>query len=362
MSDAVELSVVLPNYNHGHLIRRALGALLEQERPPDEIIIVDDNSTDDSHQVLREFADRVPSVKILFSAERRGAIRAINRGLEITSGRYVYFAASDDFVVPGFFRLALDMLARYPQTGLFCGEAVLLDGLNNRRIGMRPAVRPLVHAGFVDAAATRALLGRIDNWILTGCAVFRRDAVLGVGGFDEDLGSTADGYLARKVALMQGFSFAPTTVATWCVYADSLSRTTALRVDSALQVLRIVPEKIAADPVFPDGYAQIFARRWRFAVSRLALEADPADVELARVLGARSSIDRFVIGVMSPVVSSKTARIVILAWLWLRLRPTSLIGLARTAFARRMERMMSRSRAPGRSASRAKAEPPRLRA
>ena len=56
----VSLSVVLPNYNHGHLVRRALAALVEQDRPPDEIIVVDDGSTDDSLAILRDFARTEP--------------------------------------------------------------------------------------------------------------------------------------------------------------------------------------------------------------------------------------------------------------------------------------------------------------
>ena len=111
--------------------------------------------------------------------------------------------------MPGFFVRALDLLERHPAAGLFCGEALLVDGVTDRPIGVRPPVRPLRRAGFVDPARTRALLARIDNWILTGSAVFRRDAVVALGGFDARLGSFADGYLARKVALTHGFCFAP---------------------------------------------------------------------------------------------------------------------------------------------------------
>ena len=136
---------------------------------------------------------------------------------------------------------------------------------------MRLLVRPLRRAGFVDPAGTRALLARIDNWILTGSAVFRRDAVVALGGFDARLGSFADGYLARKIALTHGFCFAPEVVATWCMYRESVSRQTALEVAKAREMLALLPW-IAADPAFPAWYATAFVRRWRFAAARLALE------------------------------------------------------------------------------------------
>jgi glycosyltransferase involved in cell wall biosynthesis len=342
VSDGPTLSVVLPNYNHGHLVRRALAALVEQDRPPDEIIVVDDGSTDDSLAILRDFARQSPIVKILVNPRNVGVAPALAGGLEAASGRYIYFAAADDFIMPGFFRLALDLLGRHPAAGLFCGEAVLVDGATGRPMGARPAVRPSGRAGFVDAARTRALLARIDNWILTGCAVFRREAVVAMGGFDEQLGSFADGIVARKIALIHGFCYAPSVVATWCVYADSVSRTTALQVGKARDALATLPQRIAADPVFPAWYAGKVADRWRFAAARLALEADPVDHELVRVLGARSAVDRALIRAVWAVASGRPARIATLAWLWLRLQPTSLVGLLRTALARRIERATAR--------------------
>ena len=57
------LSVVLPDYNHGRLIGRAVAALLDQAKPADEIIIVDDGSTDDSRDRVEEIAARSPQVR-----------------------------------------------------------------------------------------------------------------------------------------------------------------------------------------------------------------------------------------------------------------------------------------------------------
>ena len=81
--------------------------------------------------------------------------------------------------------------------------------------------------------------------------MFRRDAVVALGGLDARLGSFADGYLARKIALTHGFCFAPELVATWCIYNDSVSRQTALQVAKARECSRLLPQRIAADPAFP---------------------------------------------------------------------------------------------------------------
>src|SRR5580692_3883219 len=183
------LSVVLPNYNHARFVGRALTALLAQERAADEIIVIDDGSTDHSVRVIDEFAARAPTIRVLYNDKNVGVIATLQRGLEAARGKYVYFAASDDWVFPGFFALALRRLEAEPGVGLFCGEAMLIDGTSNRPFAVRPAVRPRMSAGPIDVAAVNKSLRLTDNWILTGSTVFRRGYVTWAGGFDARLGS-----------------------------------------------------------------------------------------------------------------------------------------------------------------------------
>src|ERR1700730_209184 len=160
---APALSVILPNYNHAKLIGRALAALLGQERAADEIIVIDDGSTDDSVAVIERIAATAPALRLLRNPTNMGVIPTLQRGLEAARGKYVYFAASDDWVLPGFFALALRRLGADPDMGLFCGEAMLVDGRSNRPFAVRPAVRPRLRAGRIEAAAVQQLLRSTDN-------------------------------------------------------------------------------------------------------------------------------------------------------------------------------------------------------
>jgi glycosyltransferase involved in cell wall biosynthesis len=74
MTIPATLSVVLPNYNHAKLIGRALEALLAQGRAADEIIVIDDGSTDDSVSVIDRFAAGAPSIRVLQNANNTGVI------------------------------------------------------------------------------------------------------------------------------------------------------------------------------------------------------------------------------------------------------------------------------------------------
>jgi glycosyltransferase involved in cell wall biosynthesis len=329
------LSVVLPNYNHAQLVGRALNALLDQERPPDEIIVIDDGSTDNSVEVIGAFAARAPSIRLLLNGRNQGVIATLQRGLDAARGDYVYFAAADDLVLAGFFALALRRLAEHPGLGLFCGEAVLVNSQTGRPFAVRPAVRPRAGAGPVMPAEVQRLLRTTDNWILTGSAVFRRECVQWAGGFDARLGSFADGFLARKTALKFGFFFEPQIVAAWVVFPDSVSRRSALELERATTIRDVVPAHIAADSAFPAWYAAAFRDRWRFATCRLALQAEPVDRELVLAMGAASPVERAQLGRLLSLPGRSLVRLSVLVLLWYRLRPTSLVALLRTRLARR---------------------------
>jgi glycosyltransferase involved in cell wall biosynthesis len=328
------LSVVLPNYNHGQYLSRAIDAIAAQDRPPDEIIVVDDASTDSSLDILSQCQKRHPNLVVLGSERNVGALRALQRGLDVATGRYIYFAAADDQVLPGFFSRAITALEAAPTVGLFCAETILLDGATGRKIGTRPAVRPLRKGGGLSGKEVQSLLKRADNFIHTGSSIFRRQALLEKSGFAIEAGSFSDGLLARKIALTQGIWFAPEPVAIWHIHAGGLSRATALDRDKAVEALITVPRLISKDPDFPPWYADLFERRWRFGSARLALEGLSPDKELLAAMAPNTALDQAAIRLLAPFLKFRLARLATLVWLTLRLKPFGLKDVVVTAFHR----------------------------
>jgi glycosyltransferase involved in cell wall biosynthesis len=87
-----DVSVIIPNYNRAGLIGQTLENMLSQTLLPSEIIVVDDGSTDNSVEVIRQFGSSVT----LIEQKNAGPGVARNRGLEIASGEFVQFMDSDD--------------------------------------------------------------------------------------------------------------------------------------------------------------------------------------------------------------------------------------------------------------------------
>lgn len=105
-----ELSVIVPNYNKAKYIPQCLDSILSQSRKDFEVIIVDDASTDESWDILRQFADANPRIRLyrMDTNCRQGICR--NLGMDKARGKYLTFVDSDDFLEPGFFAHGLKII------------------------------------------------------------------------------------------------------------------------------------------------------------------------------------------------------------------------------------------------------------
>ena len=89
-----KISVVVPSYNHGRFVSRAIRSALEQSFSDIEVIVVDDGSQDNSLDEIRAIDD--PRLRLISFPENQGAAEATNRGILEASGEFVAILNSDD--------------------------------------------------------------------------------------------------------------------------------------------------------------------------------------------------------------------------------------------------------------------------
>ena len=104
----MKVSVILPVHNGERYLADALQSVLEQTRPPDQIVVVDDGSIDRSAQIIKGFGAAF-EVIYLFQ-EKKGPAAARNSGLERATGDLVAFLDCDDLWAPGHLEQALTVL------------------------------------------------------------------------------------------------------------------------------------------------------------------------------------------------------------------------------------------------------------
>lgn len=141
----ISFSVVIPNYNNGTTLARAIDSVLAQTWPAHEIIVIDDGSTDDSAAVAACYGDRVRYVR----QANAGVSAARNHGARLATGTWLAFLDADDIYMP-------DRLGAH---GRWITREPDLDFLFADQDYRQPDDTPLQKA--IDAcAAGRALVAR----------------------------------------------------------------------------------------------------------------------------------------------------------------------------------------------------------
>jgi len=104
------LSVIIPTYQHGSVIEACLKSLLSQTRQPDEIIVIDDGSTDKTKAILAPYQDRLSYI----FQENRGEQSTRMRGFERSTGDFVLFCDADVILKPRMLEKMEQALSNHP--------------------------------------------------------------------------------------------------------------------------------------------------------------------------------------------------------------------------------------------------------
>jgi len=212
------VSVLLATYNHAEYLATSLAGICGQNRPADEIIIVDDGSTDGTLDLLQDYATKHGNIRILANGRNRGQHYSIQRALLAATGDYVVWASADDLLLPEFLERSCGELERHPEAGLcFSRLAVFVDG----ETGIRTYTGQSHGAAFEYGTAARhfvpAELARILRkhylWMSGNTVVARRAALLEQGGFQRALRWHADWFAYYAIALRYGACVIPETLA-----------------------------------------------------------------------------------------------------------------------------------------------------
>ena len=119
----IKVSVIIAVYNSEKFLREALESVINQTLMEIEIICVDDGSTDNSLDIIREYALRDSRIRILRHEEKTpGAAAARNMGMDAAKGKYLSFLDSDDFFEPEMLELA------YKKAEIEEAEVTIWDG------------------------------------------------------------------------------------------------------------------------------------------------------------------------------------------------------------------------------------------
>ncbi len=192
------ISVIIPTYNRASDCARAIDSCIDQLGEYDEVVVVDDGSTDDTLEMLQGYVDRLPGIVRVFAQDNAGVGVARNTAIKEALGDYIVLLDSDDILLPWTIARVRDAIERFDKPAIIAGPTPFFEDPSE-----------IDTASVPDAGASyyRDLLDCWKNPVyLPGSGVaLRRDALDEVGGFfpHRHLGEDIDLYL--KLSEKQGF-------------------------------------------------------------------------------------------------------------------------------------------------------------
>ncbi len=109
------VTVIIPTYNRGWILKEAIDSVLSQDFEDFELIVVDDGSTDNTESILAGYAGDI----IVIRQDNRGVSAARNAGITSASGKFIAFLDSDDLWLPGKLACQVDFFITNPEA-LIC--------------------------------------------------------------------------------------------------------------------------------------------------------------------------------------------------------------------------------------------------
>ncbi len=233
------VSVIIPAYNQGRYLGKAIQSVLEQTYPNFEVIIVDDGSTDDSPEVARTFHD--PRLQYIYQ-DNRGLSGARNTGVRYAKGEYLTYLDSDDAFLPRKLELLVSILEENPELGFAAGQAVPIDE-NDRPLEQVFDARP-------PEDLSRMLLG---NPFHVGSVLVRTGWQKQAGDFDKSLRSYEDWDMwLRMVQLGCQMGWVDEPVSLYRFHSAQMTRIGSQMTQATFTVL----DKIYSQPGLPEDWLQ----------------------------------------------------------------------------------------------------------
>ena len=119
------VSVIMPVYNAGVYLDRAIRSILQQSYRDFELIIINDHSKDNSEQVILSYDD--PRIVYRAQQENRGVIEAMNLGISMARAPYICVMHADDIALPQRLEWQKDWLDRHPDAAIVAGRSKWID-------------------------------------------------------------------------------------------------------------------------------------------------------------------------------------------------------------------------------------------
>jgi glycosyltransferase involved in cell wall biosynthesis len=205
----VKVSVIIPNYNHAIYLPQRIESVLNQTYQDIEVLLLDDCSSDGSHDVIATYAARDERIRVVLNEQNSGSVfKQWHKGLSLANGSYIWIAESDDFAEPDFLTELVQILEDNGNVAFaYCDSWVVDD--SNKIVSTTSEWKNKYfntsrwnHNYIVDG------VNELENFLSEQCTInnassvlFRRKCVTDIGGIDTSFRYAGDWLTYIKLSI-----------------------------------------------------------------------------------------------------------------------------------------------------------------
>jgi glycosyltransferase involved in cell wall biosynthesis len=242
MTSEISLSVIICNFNDQNYLCSLFNQIALQTLPPNEIIFVDDGSSDCSIDLVEAIRKKYEKLNIIIYKNEinRGTIYSANFAVTKAKSKYIYFAAADDLIKFNFFEETMSVLRSHPEAGL-CSSIVFTTNENNLIIKSHPFSVKTSYGYFINASKCIEELIRVGPWTGGNSCIFRKSCYLECGGLNEEFKAYSDIFLGMFVSVKYGVCYIPENFTAFRVregsFSSQLSSAEAIKIIKKISIL-----------------------------------------------------------------------------------------------------------------------------
>lgn len=220
------VSVIIPVYNQGQFLTEAVESVLSQTFQNFEILLVDDGSTDQSPEIIKEYTQKYPQ-KIKYLEHQNhthaGVSPSRNLGIQHAAGEYIALIDSDDLWLPEKLEKQIEILDMHQEVGLvYCALEVIDENGKPTQKMYNSSVIGGGIPGKMDDVFEEFFSITMTMW-LGSTPLVRKHILFEIGLFDNDLTHGEDAVVSIKIAYLYPLFFLPQPLVKYRVHTGNAS-------------------------------------------------------------------------------------------------------------------------------------------